>query len=215
MQPIKQIIRASFLILLVYGCTSQASSIEKNPVKTSTSKSGNELQSYVWYDGQKKRTVWLNKNLAADFHNDSVQTSQLKRTYPEASVRLNHRSVLIWQLPAQPLSDNTQLNRGKSSRPIPPGYSPVFHDNPTEAGRIRALPGNIIVYLNPDWNNEEITHWLETRSLEIAKKIEIRANAYILKTEPGMHALQIANTLYESGDVIAAFPDWWLESTTR
>ena len=86
---------------------------------------------------------------------------------------------------------------------------------PTEAGRVRALPGNIIVYLNPTWNNEKITNWIDTHNLKIIKKIEIRPNAYLLKTETGLQALQIANTLYESGEVVAAFPDWWLESTTR
>jgi hypothetical protein len=215
MQPIKQIIRVSFLILLVCGCTSQASSIEKNPVKTSTSKSSNQLQSYVWYDGQQKRTVWLNANLAADFQNDSVQTSQLKKTYPKASVILNYRSARIWQLPTQTHSGDTPPTNEESPRPVPSGYSPVFHDSANETSRIRALPGDIIVYLNPAWSNDKIMQWMNSRSLEIIKKIDIRASAYIVKTEPGMQALQIANTLFESGDVVAAFPDWWLESTTR
>jgi len=219
MRPIKLIIRYIFIILLAYGCVSQAMSIEINPAKTSTATPSNGLQSYVWYDGQKKRTVWLNPNLAADFQGDSVQSNLLTKNYPGASVLRSHRSVRIWQLPAQlssqPLSGSTPPNNGKSSKPIPPGYSPVFHDKPTEAGRIRALPGNIIVYLNPAWNSEKITHWIENRGLEITKKIEIRPNAFILKTDSGIQALQLANALFESGDVVAAFPDWWLESVTR
>ena len=219
MRPIKLIIRYSFVILLACGCASQAMSIEKNPAKTSAAKPGNGLQSYAWYDGQKKRTVWFNPDLAADFQGNSAQANLLKKNYPGASVLRSHRSVQIWQLPAQqpaqPLSENTPANRGEPSRAIPSGYSPVFHDKPSETGRIRALPGNIIVYLNPTWNSEKITSWMQSRNLEIIKKIEIRPNAYILKTGPGMQALQMANTLFETGGVVAAFPDWWSESTTR
>ena len=30
-----------------------------------------------------------------------------------------------------------------------------------------------------------------------------------------LEALETANRLYESGDVVAAFPNWWQEVTTR
>lgn len=80
---------------------------------------------------------------------------------------------------------------------------------------MRALPGNVIVYLNPEWDRNKVAHWMETQGFEVANKLEIRSNAYVLKTGPGMEALQTANTLYESGEVVAAFPDWWLESVMR
>jgi hypothetical protein len=47
------------------------------------------------------------------------------------------------------------------------------------------------------------------------KKLEIGPNIYVIKTAPGLEALETANTLYRSGEVKAAFPDWWEEVVTR
>ena len=94
-------------------------------------------------------------------------------------------------------------------------YSPVFHDSPSNNGRMRALPGNIIVYLDPQWDETKVSNWLSSHKLEKVKKLEIGANVYVIKTAPGLAALEMANTLYRSGEVKAAFPDWWQEVTTR
>ena len=93
--------------------------------------------------------------------------------------------------------------------------SPVFQDKPAAAGSLRLLPGNVIVYLEPQWEGDKIRRWIERGGFEVIKKLAIRPNAFILKTEPGMQSLIIANRLYESGEVIAAFPDWWLETALR
>jgi hypothetical protein len=51
--------------------------------------------------------------------------------------------------------------------------------------------------------------------LEIVKKLEIGPNIYVIKTGLGLEALATANALYRSGEVKAAFPDWWQEVVTR
>ena len=90
-------------------------------------------------------------------------------------------------------------------------YSPVFHDGSGSSTSMRALPGNIIVYLNPSWNATEVNTWLKARKLEVVKKLEIGQNIYLIKTGPGLESLDTANNLYKSGEVKAAFPDWWQE----
>jgi hypothetical protein len=214
MRPTNFIVRYAFLVLVAYSCASQALSIDKSPAKPSIAKSSDLLRSYVWYDGHQKRKVWLNPNLVAEFRGGPPEKSLLLKNYPEASVRHIHHAVRIWESPARQFSA-TLLNSGKSSDSTPSVYSPIFHDAPTESGRMRALPGNVIVYLNPEWDRNKVAHWMETQGFEVANKLEIRSNAYVLKTGPGMEALQTANTLYESGEVVAAFPDWWLESVMR
>lgn len=57
--------------------------------------------------------------------------------------------------------------------------------------------------------------WAGSRRLEIVQKLEIGPNVFVLKTGPGLEALETANALYRSGEVIAAFPDWWQEAVTR
>jgi hypothetical protein len=122
--------------------------------------------------------------------------------------------VRIWELPARQFSDKL-LNREKVSGSKSTVYSPVFHDAPNQSASMRSLPGNVIVYLNPDWNQDQITLWMATRGFKVIKKLKIKSNVYVLETGPGMEALQLANALYESGEVIAAFPDWWQESVMR
>ena len=212
MRPMKFIINNILLVLLTYGCASQALPVKKDSARLVAT---NNLQEHVWYDGQKKRTVWLNPDLAADFQSNATRTNLLQQHYPGAIARYKHHSIRIWGLPSQPTSIKTSSNQGNTSRLIPSGYSPVFHDTPTASGRIRALPGNVIVYLNPAWDANKISRWMKNHKLEISKKIEIRDNAYVIKSEPGIHTLQLANSLYESGDVVAAFPDWWLDSNLR
>lgn len=209
----KRIFRYIFLILMTCGCASQALSINKS-IATESGIKSNLLQSYVWYDGHKKKTVWLNPGLMAEFRSTSVENNILQKQYPTASIIQVNPSIRIWQHKTQPLSA-ALLNHSKSSRQSTSKYSPVFHDAPNELSSMRSLPGNVIVYFNPSWDQSKIMSWLETHGFHITKKLAVRSNAYLLKTEPGIETLELANALYESGEVLAAFPDWWLEGTTR
>ncbi|HEY5649161.1 MAG TPA: hypothetical protein VIU33_06650, partial [Nitrospiria bacterium] len=89
------------------------------------------------------------------------------------------------------------------------------HDGSTSGGRKRALPGNIIVYLDPAWDSPAVRQWVSERNLEIIQKLEIGPNIFVLKTGPGLEALELANTLYLTGEVVAAMPNWWKEVSTR
>ena len=45
-----------------------------------------------------------------------------------------------------------------------------------------------------------------SHKLEVVKKLEIGPNIYIIKTAPGLEALNTANALYLSGEVICRVP---------
>ena len=171
-------------------------------------------QAYVWYDGDREQRVWLNPEVVAEFNPSPEGENSLKSVYSSARVvptKHNQGVVRFWQL------DNTAETAIRSLKARHPAgkYSAVVHDAPTSAGRMRALPGNVIVFLNPQWNETAVNNWLRARKLEIVKKLEIGPNIYLIKTEPGLEALETANALYRSGEVTAAFPDWWQEVTTR
>lgn len=184
--------------------------------KTAQSKAAKLQQAYVWYDGDRARQVWLNPDLVAEFNTGkgTATQSSVKSVYADA-VKIPKRfgSVSIWRLGTGTSSDTAISKLSIVSQPTK--YSPVLHDGPSSKGRMRALPGNIIVYLDPAWNSETVNAWAGKHQLEIVKKLEIGPNIYLIKTGPGMEALNTANTLYRSGEVVAAFPDWWEEKTTR
>lgn len=172
-------------------------------------------QTYTWHDGEREHTVWINPALVAEFDPPVAEnTSRLKQAAPTARA-LPGKGVgmRLWQLDGTtaPAGMTRSLNASH-----PQGkYSPVLHDSPSASSRMRALPGNIIVYLNPAWSEAQVTAWLQTRGLIVVKKLDFGTNIYILKTDPGLAALELANTLHRSGEVVAAFPDWWQEAAMR
>jgi hypothetical protein len=171
-------------------------------------------QSHVWYDGDREQQVWLNPQVVAEFEPSAEGEKSVKSINPSAAVlpaKHNHAGIRLWQVDN---SDESAIRNLKAMHPQG-RYSAVMHDGPSSAGRMRALPGNIIVYLNPQWSDAEANSWLGAHKLEVLKKLEIGPNIYVIKTGPGLEALNTANALYRSGEVKAAFPDWWQEVTTR
>ena len=185
-------------------------------LKNAPSNAAKLQESYMWYDGQQERQVWLNPGLVAEFNpvQGSLVNSTVKSLYSDAvPVSKLHGSVRFWRLGSGAHSDVAAINLRKANQAEK--YSPVLHDSPSSTGRKRALPGNIIIYLNPVWDGNAVNAWVNQHQLEIVKKLDIGPNIYVIKTGPGLEALSTANTLYKSGEVIAAFPDWWEEVTTR
>jgi len=179
-------------------------------------KAVNLQEAHVWYDGKQERQIWMSADLVAEFPTGtgSAAKSALKSAYPDAvQVPTRHGAVKLWRLGSGVTSNS--VVRAMSGASQTGKYSPVLHDSQSTTGRKRALPGNIIVYLDPAWNSEAVDAWAAKRQLEIVKKLEIGPNIYLIKTGPGLDALNAANALYKSGEVVAAFPDWWVERTTR
>jgi hypothetical protein len=182
--------------------------------KKTMSKSTSLTQAYVWYDGDREQQVWLNPQVVAEFSPGAQGESAMKSAHAGARVlptKHSQAAIRFWQL------DNTAETAMRSLKASHPqgNYSAVLHDAPASSARMRALPGNVIVYLDPQWNHAAVNNWLSAHKLEIVKKLEIGPNIYVIKTGPGLEALEIANALYRSGEVKAAFPDWWQEISTR
>lgn len=201
-------------VFLFYGTAPQASPTQKSATKQNQSLSASSLQSYYWYDGQQKRKVWLNPILVAEFRQDTWDDGLIRNRFPAARLWKRLPGMRIFRVGTESPED-VLLSQGVISAQVRSRLSPVFQNTPAVEGGLRSLPGNVIVYLNPKWGREQVEHWLEQGGYEAVKRLDVRPNAYILKTEPGIEALKLANRLYESGGVVAAFPDWWLEGTTR
>jgi len=169
--------------------------------------------SYSWHDGEREQTVWLNPALVAEFSTLPEAESAVKRAHPAASVEPGSRGFArIWRVGAPAAEEVLR----EASTAIPVGkYSPVFSDGAVDGARKRALPGNIIVKFKPDWTESRISAWTSAQGLPIAGKLEIGLKIYVLRTDPGLVALEIANRIHHSGEVVSAQPNWWVEVTTR
>ena len=178
------------------------------------SKSPRLKQSYTWFDGSREQKVWLNPQLVAEFNPGPQGEKSVKSAYSSAKVfPLKHpqAGIRLWQV------DNTSGTAPRNIKARDPEgkYSAVMHDGPSSDSRMRALPGNIIVTFDSKWNEQAVNSWLKMRNLQVVKRLDASPNTYVIKTGPGLEALEIANALYKLGEVKAAFPDWWQEATTR
>lgn len=194
------------------GCSAAGIGTQRN----AEIETGERLErSFVWYNGKNEQRIWLNPNLVAEFDVDRDATrSVVKQTYRNAvEVGEAKGSVRIWKL-------NDTVNAETAVREIKTKndaakVSAVFHDQGAASGRLRALPGNVIVYLNPEWNRQAIDAWLAKNGLHVVKQLGIGKNVYEIETAPGLATLDLANRLYESGDVVAAIPNWWQTVSKR
>jgi hypothetical protein len=181
--------------------------------KISTSTTNNTLtQAYVWYDGDREQKIWMNPQLVADFSQGAEKQNALQAGSVAATplqTKQRQANMRLWKLGSVSATAASDAIQSLQSRQSAGKYSPVFHDGSGSAASMRALPGNIIVYLNPAWDGTLVDAWVKKRKLEIVKKLDIGPNIYVIKTGPGLEALDTANSLYKSGEVTAAFPDWW------
>ena len=149
---------------------------------------------HVWYDGGKPRKVQLDEALVAEFDGKSESaTTPVMRS----------NGVRIWR--QQDDAATRAVAAGKTS--------PVFRDS--EGGAMRALPGNIIVRLDPAWNSAQIDDWLATNELTSLRRLPIGGNVLVVASPPGLAALELANRLQLSGKVGSAQPEWWAQRSPR
>ncbi|MBI5236803.1 MAG: hypothetical protein HY887_00075 [Deltaproteobacteria bacterium] len=169
-------------------------------------------EAFTWYDGTTKKTAWLNPNLLAEFSGGA--SGAVTRAYPNAkSVAVRSASVKLWKIndgqPAKNAADHVRAATPGSN------ISYVFHDGPHTSSRKRVLTGNIIVSFDPSWNKDVVASWASSKGLGVLKKLDIGGNYYLLKEGPGFSTLEAANSISESGEVLSASPEWWVEAVTR
>lgn len=204
--PIKHLVYPLALILL-NGLANHA--LAGKPVAKASRSLGNST-SYTWYDGDRRKTVWLNPGLIAEFDPKPADHSQTKKLAASATpLKSGQRSMRLWRLKPD-ISGKSAVRQLRQQ--LPAGkISPVLHDGPSESARKRALPGNIIVHLDPGWDAQQVNEWFRQHSLAAVKPLPIGPNIFVVKTGPGLEALDKANALYLSGEAVAAYPDWWTE----
>ena len=166
---------------------SATSACAQTPVKPASG-------AYVWYDGGKAREVQIDDALVADFDGKSE---------PTATPVLRSNGVRIWR--RQDAAATRAVAAGKTS--------PVFRDS--ASGPMRALPGNVIVRLDPAWDAARIREWLAASGLTELRRLPIGGNVLVVASPPGLPALELANRLQLSGAVVSAQPEWWEQRSPR
>jgi len=175
----------------------------------------NEGIEYHYFDGDKKITIFLQPELLAIFNRSQTQ-SETKARSVDASARLlaGGSEVHIFKISAKGAVDSLRQGVVPGSLKNDGSASPVFSDA-RSGGMKRALPGGVIVSLNPLWNDKQVASWANSLGLEIIQKLNITGNYYALKTAAGIQSLLKANELKARPEVLLALPNWWSEYSHR
>lgn len=85
--------------------------------------------------------------------------------------------------------------------------SPVFRDAP--GGQERALPGGVIVTLEPGLSTPRARALLVDDGLTPVRQLGEGSPMWLVQSAPGLASLALANRLHESGRYRSVSPNWW------
>ena len=212
--------------LLLTACSVASTLTQKTLVTDDKAADGSKTEAtaktnkITWYDGKKQRTLWIAKDMVAEFPADQQfrQRSDLSRSGDNRLLREGPR-LRLWKVTENGGSENASeiVSRGRSTS-LSEHYSPVFR-SAAGGGALKALPGGVIVVLNSELSQDVVDQWLATEELVVEKTLSLAKYAYFIQTEPGLASLELANRLMEAeanqGIVESASPNWWRDRTTR
>ncbi len=207
----KILLRKRFFVIVLMGLMVSHVSFAMSSTSKANKGELSESQRYFWYDGDEKRAVWVNPKLMAEFK-IQPETSAQSRSL-DTTKKINPQPLFVRFLKTEDASRNAvgrSLSTDTNSQ-----FSPVLHDGALISGIKRALPGNVLIQMKPDWSQEEIEVWLEEHNLTVIKPLTFAPNAFLIKTKLGLDSLNTANRIFETGDVVLASPNWWQERVAR
>lgn len=178
-------------LTLVFGLIVSASTFALD-------KTAGELSySHYWYDGDTKRPIAVDPDLIGEVQLEPTRAARSTRGVTHAPIRIMQRSLL--------------QARTSDVRPT----TPVFRDSRSKLASMRALPGHVIVHFPQDWSAEKVVDWSRQQRIAIGERLNVGANTYLILAGAGLSSLELANRLFETGDVVAAYPNWWQQTSKR
>ncbi len=160
-----------------------------------------------YYDGNEQRSITWQPDLLAEFSRGSDQRS-VQALVPGA-VRVagaGDSLVRIFRV--------TKTSTRSANVAPPAAGTWVYREGDSPAGRLMALPGGVMVKFKPAWTRAQIDAWVTGRGLVIERAMAT-TSWFLLASPAGDASLALANSIFESGDVLAATPNWWKQTVAR
>ena len=160
-----------------------------------------------YYDGSEQRSITWQPDLLAEFSRGSDQRSVqalVRGAVPVAGV--GDSLVRIFRV---------TKTSARSANVAPPAAGTwVYREGDSPAGRLMALPGGVMVKFKAEWSRTQVDAWVAGRGLAIERALA-SPGWYLLASPAGDASLALANSIFESGDVLAATPNWWKQTAAR
>jgi len=168
-----------------------------------------------YFEGNQKIPLVLESGIVADFGGNNSSSRNVKSAVQKVdqSAELIKTSgiVNLWKTNGKDGSIGVSKTLNDSNQN---GYSPVFKT--VKGSTLLALPGNIIVELEPSISQKQAEVFFGSKGLRIFKKLELGdRNFYEVETPAGAASLNLANSLVGQPGVISSTPNWWREVTAK
>lgn len=79
----------------------------------------------------------------------------------------------------------------------------------TSMGGWKALPGGVLVVLDPEMETAEIDAFFAELDTGEISEMDFTKNAFFIETEPGIVGLELSNKLAKMKEVKLSSPNWW------
>ncbi|MYC12011.1 MAG: hypothetical protein F4X59_18060 [Holophagales bacterium] len=162
-------------------------------------------RSYTWRDGDRSRTVYLDPELVIAQRGAAVAGEVLAEPGFGVVLRLE---------PENRVSVDGGLVRTSSASGTSVNVQPVFR---ATNGAAMALPGDVLLILDPGWSSGQVAAFLARNGVEpdLVGPLGEIPNGFLVSTGPGFASLDLANALAEQDGVVVSSPNWWREHVTR
>ena len=158
-----------------------------------TEASDAEEQYYTYKDGDVEKYVILRKDLVLERY-DPNQSDNTK-VLPKDAIILDDGKLRIVKRQSWHQEGDKDL-------------FPVFE---SMSGSLMALPGGVALVFDPNLSKSRINAFFISHGIDLAKvsRMEYAKDIFVIETEPGFPALELANELAMAKQVIISTPDWW------
>ncbi len=218
-QPRRVISRIQWLISsllylpIVTSCFAQPS-INSPPV----------LEETFWYDGNIKKNLWFTINRVAiipdKIRSEDIQALAeiLRKQMPGASTVIEQENKIIYLGIPEIKNVNDLTGTVQKLKQISniKNISPLFYQDSKQTRDWQLLSGELIIHFKSEWTEPEITRWFVDKNLSIIEQFSFARNAYrVIQVDNARTSLDIANEIYESGDVKFSYPNWIRNRSAR
>ena len=158
-----------------------------------------------YYDGQAKVNIYISETQIINFSYD-----QQPLTKHATTSQLFSRTMA-----SQNITKQTSIDSLRKQMPNLKASRTFSYTKGVTGPAHQAFPGGIIVIFKPQWDANRILLWAQSNSLATPKVLIQSLNMWMIPTPAGLEALNTANRIHESQEVISATPDLWQPVTTR
>ncbi|HNH08621.1 MAG TPA: hypothetical protein PK683_08970 [Leptospiraceae bacterium] len=194
-----------FISLYLLSCLSMNAE-DKTPPKIDVS-SG----TVIWYDGADKKTSYIMKDYVAEFEGSSG--SKIKAVDKNAStLKQSVGKLKIHKVTDESIKNSLSRAEVPKSLKDAGDFVPVFSDSNSEHGI--GVPHNVIVGFESSVTESDAEKFAKEYKTRIKQKLGF-GNLYVLESDPGLAAIELANYLRTQKSVVTASPDWYRQAVRR